>query len=411
MSRRENKKYYLSSLSLFLLSSVNMMKPSAVAAAFSSSSSSGSSRLALLSTTSSSTLPLASRIINRGAIITSSSSLSMINRYGIMWNQGETTPATKNNRAFYSSLFVSSSTSNKNKNNDKNTLLYQAASDSDSEDENDMSKTLDSTWDIAGLRKETDRQTQRCLKKIIKANARLNTAKKTVENLRNKEDPTLEELEACPNLELYESEVGELKTRMQDLNKLEEYLTDPDGLGKIKKKKEMQLPEEVASLALQLGVNDTPPKPQVRKKKKKVSNNNNGPRLPYRRYFTKDNTEIRVGKQAEDNDELSCNPKYRDGQDWWMHASGCPGSHVVIRCHDQKLDEDVVMDAASLAARQSKCGGANIKVSLTRCRDVKKPPGAKAGLVSLVGNVRTITVNMKEAEKTLERLDKTVLVN
>eukprot|EP00551_Chaetoceros_affinis_P002341 CAMPEP_0203637050 /NCGR_PEP_ID=MMETSP0088-20131115/3456_1 /ASSEMBLY_ACC=CAM_ASM_001087 /TAXON_ID=426623 /ORGANISM="Chaetoceros affinis, Strain CCMP159" /LENGTH=44 /DNA_ID= /DNA_START= /DNA_END= /DNA_ORIENTATION= len=43
------------------------------------------------------------------------------------------------------------------------------------------------------------------------------------------------------------------------------------------------------------------------------------------------------------------------------------------------------MDAASLAARQSKCTGSTIKVNLTRCRDVKKPPGAKFGLVQLVG--------------------------
>ena len=92
-------------------------------------------------------------------------------------------------------------------------------------------------------------------------------------------------------------------------------------------------------------------------------------------------------------------------------ASGCPGSHVVIRCHDQNLDESVVMDAAALAARQSKCNGDIIKVSMTRARDVKKPPGAKAGLVQLTGKVRTVVVNMKEAQTRLDRLDKTVLIN
>jgi hypothetical protein len=92
-------------------------------------------------------------------------------------------------------------------------------------------------------------------------------------------------------------------------------------------------------------------------------------------------------------------------------ASGCPGSHIVIRCHDQNLNEDVVMDAAALAARQSKCNGGVIKVSMTRARDVKKPPGAKAGLVQLTGNVTTISVNMKEAQARLDRLDDTVLIN
>ena len=69
------------------------------------------------------------------------------------------------------------------------------------------------------------------------------------------------------------------------------------------------------------------------------------------------------------------------------------------------------MDAASLAARQSKCSGNVIKVSMTRARDIKKPPGAKAGLVQLVGDVRTITVNMKKEQSRLDRLDKTVLIN
>ena len=92
-------------------------------------------------------------------------------------------------------------------------------------------------------------------------------------------------------------------------------------------------------------------------------------------------------------------------------ASGCPGSHVVIRCHDQNLNDDVVMDAAALAARQSKCNGSVIKVSMCRARDVKKPPGAKAGLVQLTGQIRTVSVNMKEAQARLDRLDETVLVN
>jgi predicted ribosome quality control (RQC) complex YloA/Tae2 family protein len=93
------------------------------------------------------------------------------------------------------------------------------------------------------------------------------------------------------------------------------------------------------------------------------------------------------------------------------YSAGCPGSHVIIRCTDQNVDDEVVEDAAALAARQSKCTGKLIKVSMTRARDIKKPPGAKAGLVQLTGSVRTLSVNMKEAEARLDRLDKTVLIN
>jgi predicted ribosome quality control (RQC) complex YloA/Tae2 family protein len=119
---------------------------------------------------------------------------------------------------------------------------------------------------------------------------------------------------------------------------------------------------------------------------------------------------LKVGKQAPDNDELSINPEHRDSADWWMHASGCPGSHVVIRSHAQSLDDEVVKDAAALAARQSKCSGNTIKVSMVRCRDVSKPRGAVAGLVQLNGNIRTISVNMKEAQTRLARLDENVRI-
>jgi hypothetical protein len=95
----------------------------------------------------------------------------------------------------------------------------------------------------------------------------------------------------------------------------------------------------------------------------------------------------------------------------YQSASGCPGSHIVIRCHDAQLDPAVVEDAAALAARQSKCTGTVIKVSLTRARDIKKPPGAKAGLVQLTGSVRTVVVDMKKAQVRLDRLDKTMLMN
>ena len=86
---------------------------------------------------------------------------------------------------------------------------------------------------------------------------------------------------------------------------------------------------------------------------------------------------------------------------------------MVIRSNSSagNLSEEVVMDAAALAARQSKCTGGTIRVSMIKCRNVSKPPGAKPGLVRLNGDVRTVVVNMKAAEKRLKRLDDTCLVN
>ena len=282
----------------------------------------------------------------------------------------------------------------------------------DDENDSDQQRTIDSEWDVSGLKAETTRLQNRAIKKIGKASKRLDDAKIKVEELVTDENAPMEALEACPNVDALQAELDELRDRMKKLNELEEQLK---GI-KAKKGKRMVLPEHVANIAIDLGVNDEPPKraPRGPKKKKGPRASEVAPRKPYRRYYSESKTdkiEIRVGKQAGDNDELSLRPEHRDGADWWMHASGCPGSHVVIRTHDQDPDANVLQDAAALAARQSKCSGSVIKVSLCRCRDVTKPRGAKPGLVQLNGSVRTISVNMKEAEKRLERLDKTELIN
>ena len=62
---------------------------------------------------------------------------------------------------------------------------------------------------------------------------------------------------------------------------------------------------------IELGVTDSPPirRPPVPKKTK---GKKPAPRLPYKTYISADGIEIRVGRGAEDNDELSCNSKYRD---------------------------------------------------------------------------------------------------
>lgn len=262
-------------------------------------------------------------------------------------------------------------------------------------------KTLESTWNVPELRKEAGRLTLRTHKKIGKASTRLNGANVIVEELRTDPDATAEQLEACPDIKTLENDLNELRDNLAKLAELEEKLQS------VKSGKNVVLPEDVASIVLELGVNDAPPQKQARGPKKEKGPRIEAPRMPYFTYTSKGNIEIRVGRRSEDNDELSCNPKYGDGPDWWMHAAGCPGSHIVIRCHDEQLDNEVKKDAAALAARQSKCQGSTIKVSLTRWRDVKKPPGAVPGLVQLTGKVETVSVIMKEAESRLERLDKT----
>jgi len=275
-----------------------------------------------------------------------------------------------------------------------------ASEENNDEEEPENKKTVESIWNIPGLKKETARVILRHHKKIAKAHARHKTAMDRVEQGEPSDD-------GLPSPEEIIIEIEFLQSRLSKLNDLEERLQlSGNTLGK-----NAILPSSLASLVLELELNDSPPKRKPRSLKNKNKQNQNAIRLPYRRYYTLNKTEIRVGKQAEDNDQLSLDSEHRDSADWWMHASGCPGSHVVIRCHDNQLDDDVILDAAALAARHSKCTGNTIKVSLTRCRNVSKPMGAKSGLVRLNGDIQAIAVDMKKAQSRLDRLDQTVLIN
>jgi predicted ribosome quality control (RQC) complex YloA/Tae2 family protein len=93
--------------------------------------------------------------------------------------------------------------------------------------------------------------------------------------------------------------------------------------------------------------------------------------------------EILVGKSAAGNDRLTT--KLARPDDLWLHAEGLPGSHVLVR-NPQKAEipSDILVKAASLAAAHSKGKSADkVPVTYTRARFVRKPKGAKPGLVTL----------------------------
>jgi predicted ribosome quality control (RQC) complex YloA/Tae2 family protein len=93
--------------------------------------------------------------------------------------------------------------------------------------------------------------------------------------------------------------------------------------------------------------------------------------------------EILVGKSAAGNDHLTM--KLARPDDLWLHAEGMPGSHVIVRNPNALIiPPDVLVKAASLAAFHSKGRNAGkVPVTYTRAGLVKKPKGAKPGLVML----------------------------
>ena len=109
------------------------------------------------------------------------------------------------------------------------------------------------------------------------------------------------------------------------------------------------------------------------------------PRKPYHRFFALRGSEIRVGRSARDNDELTF--RASRGNDLWLHTADTPGSHVVLVLEKGAApDPEEVLDAAHLAAHFSpKRGAQKVNVHVARRKEVHKPRRAKAGLVTLSG--------------------------
>ena len=107
------------------------------------------------------------------------------------------------------------------------------------------------------------------------------------------------------------------------------------------------------------------------------------PALPAVRKIIFKGWEILIGRSAAGNDHLTT--KIARADDLWLHAEGMPGSHVLIRNPEARdIPPDVLVKAASLAAFHSKGKNAGkVPVTYARAGLVKKPKGAKPGLVTL----------------------------
>lgn len=73
----------------------------------------------------------------------------------------------------------------------------------------------------------------------------------------------------------------------------------------------------------------------------------------YREFLSAKGIKIWVGKNAKVNEQLTF--RLANGRDWWLHVSGYPGSHVIIRVgKDEQPDQETLLDAMQLALVYSK---------------------------------------------------------
>lgn len=95
-------------------------------------------------------------------------------------------------------------------------------------------------------------------------------------------------------------------------------------------------------------------------------------------FISSDGIDIYVGKNNIQNDYLTL--KFAEKTDTWLHTKIIPGSHVIIK--GKNIPESTLLEAATLAAFYSKGkNSTKVPVDYTLVKNVKKPSGAKPGMV------------------------------
>lgn len=97
-------------------------------------------------------------------------------------------------------------------------------------------------------------------------------------------------------------------------------------------------------------------------------------------YLSSDGFHIYVGKNNLQNDELTF--KFASGNDWWFHAKGTAGSHVILKSEGKEVPNRAFEEAGRLAAYYSKSrGNEKVEIDYVEKKHVKKPGSAKPGFV------------------------------
>ena len=97
-------------------------------------------------------------------------------------------------------------------------------------------------------------------------------------------------------------------------------------------------------------------------------------------YVSSDGYHMYVGKNNLQNEELTF--QFATGNDWWFHAKGCPGSHVIVKTNGDELPDRTFEEAGKLAAYYSQNrGNEKVEIDYIQKKHIKKPAGARPGFV------------------------------
>ncbi len=106
--------------------------------------------------------------------------------------------------------------------------------------------------------------------------------------------------------------------------------------------------------------------------------------------YTFDGFTVLVGRNNKENDYLTL--KYANKSDLWFHTKDIHGSHVILKTTGENIDDSILYKCAQLAVKHSKAKhSSNVPVDYCQVKYVKKPNGAKPGMVIYTTN-KTIFV-------------------
>ena len=134
----------------------------------------------------------------------------------------------------------------------------------------------------------------------------------------------------------------------------------------------------------------------------KMPKKDNKPGTDMRKYISCEGNMIIVGKNNKQNDYLTL--RLADNEDYWLHTKDIPGSHVLIKSAGKKVTDEELLEAGILAAYYSKARmSANVPVDYTMKKNVKKPSGAKPGMVIYEKNKTLYVTPSDEAKAKIKK--------
>lgn len=110
--------------------------------------------------------------------------------------------------------------------------------------------------------------------------------------------------------------------------------------------------------------------------------------------YNVDGFTLYVGKNNKQNDYITT--KLGKNEDLWFHTKDIRGSHCLLKCNGENVQEHTIIACAEIAAFHSKAKlSSNIPVDYCFIKNVKKPSGSKPGMVVYINN-KTLYVNPKQ---------------